>query len=77
MIWETVPAGTPRANCRHPNCRAPIYWIERPRMRMGKPIGGVARVPVDCDVEGGALPDSMNPGRGVNHFTTCEAADEF
>lgn len=70
--WETVPTGTPKAGCtghRKPGgtCRATIYWIERPRV--GKP--GVARVPVDCDVEGGSSPDSLSDGKGVSHFTTC------
>lgn len=69
----TVPAGTPEAKCRASSCRAPIYWIERPRK--GKP--GTARIPVDCSVVGGRLPDGLSSGLGVNHFTTCTAADQF
>lgn len=76
--WETVPKGTRAATCQGHRkaggtCRATIYWIERPRV--GKP--GTARIPVDCDVDGGATPDSMNDGKGVSHFTTCPDAKNF
>lgn len=76
--WEIVPKGTKPSVCtghRKPggSCRAEIYWIERPRV--GKP--GTARVPVDCDVEGGQAPDSLSEGRGVSHFTTCVDVREF
>lgn len=71
--WETVPKGTPPSRCKSKECRATIYFVERPRAN-GK---GVARVPVDCDVAGGAEPDSLTPGKGVNHYTTCSAPEEF
>ncbi len=73
-----VPAGTPESRCRAAVCRAPIYWVERPKMRNGQPVPRqTARIPVDCAVVGGQEPDSLSSGRGVNHFTTCVAADEF
>lgn len=76
--WETVPAGTRESTCnghlRGGECRAAIYWIERPRAG-GKP--GTARIPVDCDVPGGSAPDSMSPGQGVSHFGTCPDAESF
>jgi hypothetical protein len=34
-------------------------------------------VPVDCDVKGGSAPDSLSDGRGVNHFQTCCASEDF
>lgn len=76
--WEVVPRGTKEAVCNGHrkeggSCRAPIYWIERPRV--GKP--GIARVPVDCDVAGGSAPDSMSEGRGVIHYQTCPDARLF
>lgn len=74
----TVPAGTKESRGRAAACRAPIYWVERPKMRKGQPVPGqTARSPVDCAVLGGQEPDSLSSGRGVSHFTTCEAADEF
>lgn len=74
----TVPAGTKESRCRAASCRAPIYWVERPRMSKGQPVPGqTSRVPVDCSVLGGDAPDSLTSGRGVNHFTTCVAADDF
>jgi len=73
MDWEIVPKGTPRSRCRSPECGKDIYWIERPRKN--KP--GTARVPVDCDVPGGEFPDSFSAGKGVSHFKTCVAANEF
>lgn len=71
--WEVVPKGTRKSVCRGTGCGAEIYWIERPRR--GKP--GTARVPVDCDVMGGSAPDSMQDGKGVNHYQACVAAREF
>lgn len=73
LQWETVPKGTRSARCSGETCRRVIYWIERPRR--GKP--GTARVPVDCDVDGGSAPDSMSDGRGVNHFQMCIDAVDF
>lgn len=73
LQWEDVPKGTRSSRCSSPDCGKQIYWIERPRK--GKP--GTARVPVDCDVAGGIAPDSMTPGRGLNHFQTCVAAEDF
>lgn len=77
--WEIVPKGTPMSVCqghKKPGgtCHAVIYWIERPRAG-GKP--GTARVPVDCDVEGGVTPDSLTDGVGVSHFATCPDAKNF
>jgi hypothetical protein len=77
--WEIVPKGTQASICsghRKPggSCKARIFWIERPRAGK-KP--GMARVPVDCDVQDGSEPDSLSDGRGVNHFTTCIDVAEF
>jgi hypothetical protein len=71
--WETVPAGARSSQCRGEGCGKTVFWIERPR----KGKLGTARVPVDCDVPGGVSPDSLTPGRGVNHFQTCVAAEDF
>jgi len=73
LQWETVPRDTKASICRARECGKTIYFIERPRK--GKP--GMARVPVDCDVEGGVTPDSFSDGRGVNHFQTCCAHEDF
>lgn len=74
----TVPKGSRGSQCRGPNCRKTIYWVERPKMRKGQPVPGqTARVPVDCDVDGGSSPDSLSEGRGVNHFTNCVDAKNF
>ena len=73
-----VPKGTPASRCRAEACRQEIYWVERPKMRKGQPVPGqTARIPVDCAVDGGQTPDSLQDGRGVNHFGTCVAANEF
>lgn len=69
--WEVVPKGTPSASCRWAPCTATVYWIERKSRQRGKEHQTV-RVPVDCDVEGGSSPDSLTPGRGVNHYQTCD-----
>lgn len=74
LQWETVPAGTQPSRCRAKECGQEIFWIER-ESRSKK--GGIVRVPVDCDVAGGSAPDSFSPGRGVNHYQTCCAADQF
>lgn len=71
--WEIVPKGTSPSTCKGEDCGAMIYWVER--QRMGKK--GMVRVPVDCSVEGGAEPDSLQPGKGVLHFRTCPNAGEF
>jgi len=71
--WETVPKGTNASRCRGETCGREVYWIERPRK--SKP--GTARIPVDCDVEGGSSPDSLQDGRGVSHFQTCPDRDAF
>lgn len=78
LQWATVPKGTQPSRCRADACRAVIYWVERPRMRNGQPVAGqTSRTPIDCSVAGGSEPDSMTDGKGVNHFQTCVAADEF
>lgn len=68
--WYDVPAGTRVAECSGKNCGAEIYWIATPN---GK------KMPIDCDVDGGAEPSdtSDEPGRGVSHFQTCADADRF
>lgn len=83
--FYTVPAGTPKAQCRGETCHAVIYWIKSPSTgRM---------IPVDCDVEGGEEPSeradprqldvfgsrpiAQHDGRGVLHFTTCPDAEQF
>lgn len=69
-----VPAGTRAAQCS--SCRATVYWIVT---LAGK------RMPVDCDIEGGYVPDgdwngggqALSPqGRGVSHFVTCPNRDQ-
>lgn len=81
--WERVPAGTNPSICgghRKPggSCRAEIFWIERPKMRQGRPVPGVTvRVPVDCEVDGGQRPDSFTEGKGVTHYSTCPDAEQF
>lgn len=76
--WETVPHNTPASTCtgkrRGGTCEQTVYWIERPK-KGGKP--GMARIPVDCDVEGGQSPDSLQDGRGVSHFQTCDDVGKF
>ena len=73
-----VPKGTRPARCRGANCGATIYYVERPKMRKGEPVPGqTARIPVHCDVDGGATPDDVTDGRGVNHFTDCVDAGRF
>lgn len=78
VVFEIVPKGTEPSTCKgHTKlggtCSAEIYWIERPRK--GKP--GTARVPVDCEVEGGEAPDAFTEGKGVSHFSTCPDARNF
>ena len=67
----TVPAGTSWSKCPR-RCGAEVYWIERKRE------SGVwtVRIPVDCAVMGGSSPDGLSSGRGVNHFSLCDAEDE-
>lgn len=74
----TVPAGSRPTRCRGASCGATIYYVERPKMRKGQPVPGqTARIPVHCDVPGGATPDSLSEGRGVSHFTDCPDASRF
>ena len=83
VVFEVVPKGTNPSRCRGAGCdRDDIYWIER--RSTAKKYAKVpdhqrptVRVPVDCAVPGGQEPDSLTDGRGVSHFTTCVAADEF
>jgi hypothetical protein len=67
----TVPAGTEAAQCPR-GCGMEIYWVER-RRATGP---GTVRIPIECGVLGGATPDSLSCGRGVNHFELCESEDE-
>lgn len=71
--WRDVPKGTPVSACKGKDCGAPIYWTEQPRKN--KP--GTSRIPVDCDVDGGQSPDSLQDGKGVSHFQTCPNAGDF
>lgn len=66
-----VPKGTDAAKCPR-GCGATVYWIEKPR---GDGKKGIVRVPVDTSTRDGSEPDSMSPGRGVNHFTLCPVAE--
>jgi hypothetical protein len=63
-----VPAGTQPGECRSTNCRATIYWVL---------TGNGKRMPVDCDVPGGAEPTARESGQGVSHFATCADANRF
>lgn len=67
----TVPKGTRVAKCPR-GCGMEIYWVEAPRSG-GK---GTVRIPVECSVLGGAEPDSLSSGRGVNHFNLCDTENE-
>lgn len=74
-----VPIGTQPSKCRGTGCGATIYFVRTPRGSM---------MPIDCDhctkecchpTEGAPLFGEVDdsPGRGVPHFATCPAADEF
>lgn len=81
--WETVPKGTAPSICtghRKPggSCRSEVFWIERAKIRKGKPVpGATVRVPVNCDVPGGQRPDSMQEGKGLTHYADCPDAEQF
>lgn len=72
-----VPKGTKQSRCGGATCgRTDIYWVERrstAKKYAAKPEQQrpTVRLPVDCAVEGGQEPDSLQDGRGVNHFSTC------
>lgn len=86
LRFFTVPAGTRAELCRLGSrrggtCRHTVYFI-----RITGSRGGVRRIPIDCDVEGGRRPSAtIDPrqldafegtaavydGRGRAHFETC------
>lgn len=68
---ETVPAGTEAKKCPR-GCGIEVYWIERKRADGH----GTVRIPIECGVIGGATPDSLRSGRGVNHFALCDVEGE-
>lgn len=63
-----VPAGTKATQCRGPNCKATIYFVE---------LGSGKRMPIDCDVDGGAEPTARSGGQGVSHYGNCPDRDQF
>lgn len=78
----TVPKNTAASTCTGADCGKEIYWIERRSVakKYAKvPVDQrpIVRVPVDCDVDDGQQPDSMQDGRGHNHFTNCPNHDDF
>ena len=80
----SVPAGTPAAICRGPNCGRRIYFTVNPQ------TGRV--VPIDCDVPGGRRPSEtkdtgqldafageadVHPGNGIAHHSNCPDVEMF
>lgn len=65
-VFFTVPPNARAERCR--GCPADIYWV---RLESGKSM------PVDVNVEGGQKPTASYAGRGVSHFATCPAAQNF
>jgi hypothetical protein len=75
LDWRDVPAATPPAQCR--TCHGRIFWIEAPSRAKGALNGVKVRVPVDCEtIDGSFEPTAREVGRGVNHFQTCESAEQ-
>jgi hypothetical protein len=69
-LYFAVPAGTPPSRCR--SCGAVVYWAVTPKAKR--------RIPVDCDVPGGAAPSRHAEGaegRGYSHFATCPERDQW
>ncbi len=74
VVFYAVPPASPHRRCDR--CPAEIYWIRTPRG---------ARMPINCDVDGGQRPDpgapllgeEPKPGRGRPHFADCNGADQF
>lgn len=61
-----VPAATSPGQCR--SCKAVVFWIE---------TGSGKKMPIDCDVDGGAEPSARSGGQGVSHFVTCPDRDTW
>lgn len=78
LDYIVVPAGTAASQCRGKDCKALIYWIERPSRAKNAPAGKMVKVPVDCDHNAQCHPPQHNEdGLGVNHFQTCADVDRF
>lgn len=77
LEYVTVPKGSRATECRGKDCRAVIYWIERPS-RNRKTPDKVVKVPVDCAADDQCYAPSLTAdGLGLNHFQNCANAGRF
>lgn len=85
--WYKIPPGTKHSHCSGPDCKAPIYFVNNPKVP-GK------KLPIDANVIGGERPSeskdtdqadmfsktglaNVYEGRGVNHLTICPNREHF